>query len=200
MGLILVVVAFAFGVALVIGLYYGSTQVPGMMLRRKLEARIEEVSQGPEEASSPGAKVKALLKTREAGPLPGIDRLFGETERGSALGRWIDQSGVKTTISAVMLAATVAGLVIGFLISMAIRAPWALPIGFVMGFALPFGVLKVKRTRRMRAFEPFQKYGTHGRGQPQQNVTGGKRTGLFGRAQDGCGVAAAVTSPRRLPP
>ena len=153
MGLILVVVAFAFGVALVIGLYYGSTQVPGMMLRRKLEARIEEVSQGPEEASSPAAKVKALLKTREAGPLPGIDRLFGETERGSALGRWIDQSGVKTTISAVMLAATVAGLVTGFLLSMAIRAPWALPIGFVMGFAIPFGVLKVKRTRRMRAFE-----------------------------------------------
>jgi tight adherence protein B len=36
---------------------------------------------------------------------------------------------------------------------MATRTTWALPIGGAIGFALPFVVLKIKRTRRMRAFE-----------------------------------------------
>ncbi len=153
MGSVLIFLAFAFGFALVLGLYYGGAKVPGMMLRRKLEARLEEVSQGPEEPSSPAAKVKKLLKTQVEGPLPAVDRLFGETERGSALGRWIEQSGVKTTISAVLLTSAGAGVAVGFILNMAFRAPWALPLGFAVGFAVPFGVLKMKRGRRMRAFE-----------------------------------------------
>ena len=44
--LVLVVLAFLLGVALVVGGYLGSTQVPGMLLQRKMEARLEEVSRG----------------------------------------------------------------------------------------------------------------------------------------------------------
>ena len=36
---------------------------------------------------------------------------------------------------------------------MVLRSPWGLPLGAVIGAALPFLVLKVKRTRRMRTFE-----------------------------------------------
>ena len=151
--LILVVLAFGFGVAIVMGLYLGGTRLPGMMLQRKLDARILEVSQGPEDTSTPAAKVKALFKTRAEGPLPGLDRVFGDTERGASLSRWIEQSGVKTTVSAMLLTAAASALVLALLVSMALRASWALALGAALGFALPFVVLKIKRTRRMRAFE-----------------------------------------------
>ncbi len=87
--------------------------------------------------------------------MPALDRFVGGTTRGSALGRWIEQSGVKTTISAILLIAV---------------AHWPLSFGFVaddaaqgavglrrsapsLGFALPFMFLNMKRTSRMRAFE-----------------------------------------------
>jgi tight adherence protein B len=151
--LLLVVLAFAFGAAVVIGVYFGGARVPGMMLQRKLEARIEEVSKGPEEEKGPDSKVKALLKNRKDGPVPAIDRILGETTRGSALGRWIEQSGMEASISAVLLVAAVCAVVVAFLLSMAIRAGWAVPVGAALGFAVPFGVLNYKRSRRMRTFE-----------------------------------------------
>jgi tight adherence protein B len=155
MVMILVGLAFVLGVALVLGGYLGVTQVPGLMLQRKLEARLDEVAKGLEpfeEARSEG-KVKALLKTREVGPIPVIDRIVGDTERGTALGRWIDQSGVKTSLSAVLLVAGLSALAVGLLCSILFRSPLGLIVGGVIGFALPFGVLSYKRTRRLRKFE-----------------------------------------------
>jgi tight adherence protein B len=151
--LVVVVLAFAFGVALVVGLYLGKIDLPAMMMQRKLEARLEEVSYAPEEDKGPEAKVKALLKTRKQGPLPALDRILGESTRGSALGRWIEQSGTKATISSVLLMATVCAVAVAFIVAMTIRAPWALPIGAAIGFAMPFGMLSYKRTHRMRKFE-----------------------------------------------
>jgi tight adherence protein B len=155
--LVLVGLAFIFGVAIVLGSYFGVTKLPGLMLQRKLEARLEEVTKGidllGEAGAKTGEKVKAILKTREVGPLPVLDRMVGETERGSALGRWIDQSGVKTSISAVLLGAAICALGIGFLLSLATRSPWAMPIGCAAGFAIPFVFLSFKRTRRLRKFE-----------------------------------------------
>ncbi|HXW05806.1 MAG TPA: type II secretion system F family protein [Vicinamibacterales bacterium] len=153
--LILVGLAFILGVAIVLGGYFGVTQVPGMMLQRKLEARLVEVSKGPElgEGAKSDGKVKALLKTREVGPLPVIDRIVGESERGSALARWIDQSGVKTSISAVLLGAVICAMTVGFLLSMVVRSSWGMIVGGAIGFSVPFVVLNIKRTRRLRKFE-----------------------------------------------
>lgn len=151
--LILVLLAFGFGVALVLGLYFGATQVPDMMLQRKLDARLEELSLERDEGTEPAGKVRALLKTRGDGPLPGLDRLVGGTTRGSAFGRWIEQSGAKTSVSALLLMACASAALTAFLVGMAIRAPWALFAGGALGFAIPFAVLNVKRNRRLRAFE-----------------------------------------------
>ena len=152
-GLILIVIAFAFGVALVMSLYMGATRLPGMMLQRKLDSRIEEVMQVPDEPSTPTAKVKALLKQQQDGPLPAIDRFVGGTARGNAVQRWIEQTGVKTTVSAVLLAALGCAVVFAFVVAMAIRAPWALPVGAALGFAVPFVVLNIKRSKRLRTYE-----------------------------------------------
>ena len=152
--LVLVVLAFILGVALVFGGYLGITQVPGMLLQRKMEARLEEVSRGPEADESEEKPSKAkLFKNREEGPLPALDRMVSESKRGSALGEWIAQSGVKTSVSAVLLASLASGAVVGFLLMMALRTPIAFLLGGLVGCAIPFMVLNFKRTRRLRKFE-----------------------------------------------
>jgi tight adherence protein B len=155
MGLFLIILAFVFGVALVVGLFLGWSHVPGLLMRRKLEARLEGLSKAPDEEEGSGAagKVQALLRKREEGPLPGLDRLVGGTTRGSAFGRWAAQSGVKTTVSALVIMAVLAAIVGAVAVRFATGAAWGLPLGAVIGFALPFAVLNFKRTRRLRKFE-----------------------------------------------
>ena len=45
---ILVGLAFFLGAGIVLGSFFGVTQLPGMLLQRKLEARLEEVAMGPD--------------------------------------------------------------------------------------------------------------------------------------------------------
>jgi tight adherence protein B len=150
---ILVGLAFCLGAGVVLGSYFGVTKVPGMLLQRKLESRLEEVAMGPDLEPDPEGKPKGILKGAETGPLPSLDRFVGGTTRGSALGRWIEQTGVKTTISAVLLIAVALAGVVGFLVMMLLKATWGFLIGAIVGFALPFMYLRMKRTRRLRVFE-----------------------------------------------
>jgi tight adherence protein B len=149
--LILVAIAFAIGFFLVFGGYLGVTKLPGMMLQRKLDARLEEISL-PETASDTG-QGRTLLKNRAQGPIPIVDRLAAGSTRGSALGRWIDQSGVKTSISAVLLMACGCAAAMGLLVMVTIRVPLIIPFAAAIGFAAPFVYLNVKRSRRLRTYE-----------------------------------------------
>jgi tight adherence protein B len=149
---ILIVLAFAIGVGAVMAAYMGVLKVPGMMMQRRMDARLQSLSQQPDEEDD-GKSATLLVKVIHKGPMPGIDRILGGTTRGSALGRWIDQSGVKASISGMLLISTVLAGILGILASVLARAPWALLVGGAIGFGLPFLVLKVKRTKRMRAFE-----------------------------------------------
>jgi tight adherence protein B len=151
---ILVALAFFLGAGIVLGSFFGVTKVPGMLLQRKLEARLEEVAMGPDvEPADADRPAKTVVKMTEVGPLPAVDRFVGGTTRGSALGRWIEQSGVKTSISAMLLIALVHALVLGLGAMMLVKAGWGFLLGGIVGFALPFMFLKGKRTRRMRNFE-----------------------------------------------
>ena len=145
----LVLFAFLVGVGLVMAVYFGAMQVPGMMMRRKLEDRLQEVTQ-PLEAIESG---NALVKVAPEGPLPAIDRMLGGTAQGSSLARWIEQSGMKASISGVLIVAVGLAVLLAFVAGMATRSPWALPVGAALGFGLPFIVLNIKRGRRMRNFE-----------------------------------------------
>jgi hypothetical protein len=70
--------------------------------------------------------------------------------RAAALGRWIEQSGVKTSISAMLLIALAHAAVLGLIGMMLVKAGWGFMIGAIVGFALPFMFLNMKRKRRMR--------------------------------------------------
>ena len=75
---LLVGVAFVVGVGLVLAAYVGATRVPGVLMQRKLETRLQEISQAPDERGAPIDD--DLLKAQASGPLPALDRLL----RGSA--------------------------------------------------------------------------------------------------------------------
>lgn len=149
-GLIVVVCAFAFGAAIVIGVYFGATKLPGLLMQRKLEGRLQELSQEPELETK---SLSLLLKVQHVGPLPALDRALGGTVRGSAIGRWIDQSGVRASISGVIVVALCSAAVVGLLAGLISHMRWGFIGGGLVGFMLPFIVLKMKRTRRLRAFE-----------------------------------------------
>jgi tight adherence protein B len=133
----------------VMGAYTGVTKLPAMLAQRKLQGRLDELSAPLDEPTLTGN----LVKMSDAGPLPALERMITGTERGSAFSRWIEQSGMKVSISGVLLVATVLGAVGALLVTMLTRSPMGIPAGFVIGFALPFMLLKFKRTKRLRAFE-----------------------------------------------
>ncbi len=146
----LVILMFFVGVAMVMGLYFGAIRVPGMVAQRKLDARLQELSSP---ADDPKEGESLLVKVQHEGPMPAVDRFFAGTTRGSALGQWIEQSGMRASVSGVLMISLVCAGLMALVAGIITRASWGLPIGAALGFALPFLFLKVKRTRRMRAFE-----------------------------------------------
>ncbi len=149
---ILVLLVFGFGVALVMGLYFGATKLPGMLEQRKVDARLLEVSQPLVDEPAPGS-LKMLVKARHEGPVPGLDRMVAESARLSGIGAWLEQSGLKVSVSGVLIIALASAGLVGLVAALVTRAPVALPLGAAVGFAAPFLFLKVKRSRRLRVFE-----------------------------------------------
>ena len=148
--LLALVSAFVLGVGLVMAMYVASTKLPGMLAQRKLMARLDSLAPVEESSDAPSA---ALLKASDGGVVPAFDRMMASTTRGSAIARWIDQSGMQVSISGVFLMALGLGVVMALVATMVTRTPLAIPAGFAVGFALPFLLLNMKRTRRLRAYE-----------------------------------------------
>ncbi len=147
----LVFLAFLVGVAVVMGGYLAASRLPKQMEQRRLDARLMEVTRPVEEEPKEGPS--KLVKETTTGPLPGLDRLVGATTRGSALARWIEQSGVRTSVSGILFVALIAAALMAVVVAFVTRAPWGYAAGGAVGFALPFLVLKIKRRRRLNAFE-----------------------------------------------
>ena len=147
----LVLLAFLCGAGIVVAaFYFGGSRLPELIQRRRLDARLQELSALPEkEAEAQGG----LVKVATEGPLPALDRAIGGTTRGSSFGRWIEQAGVKASISGIILVAVVLALVLAFVTAALSGSPWGWAVGGVIGFSLPFIVLNIKRKRRLRVFE-----------------------------------------------
>jgi tight adherence protein B len=148
---VLIISVFTLGAGLVVGAYYAVTKLPGYLQQRRLNTRIEQMTKPIEELE--GADSAGLVKDKHAGPLPALDRFVGGTAKGSALGKWIEQSGVQITVSALLLTSVASAGIVGFIIAMAMRMTIGWIIGGIAGFAIPFVYVKVKRTRRLHAFE-----------------------------------------------
>ena len=150
--MLMVALAFVVGAAITIGLWMMAARVPDMMTQRKVDTRLQEIALG-DSFKPDKEKAKALLKTQNVGPLPAIDIAIGGTQRGSAIAKWIEQSGTRASLSSVLLMSLASGVVSAIALAVAVRVNWSMVAGFVLGASLPFIVLRMKRTRRMRAFE-----------------------------------------------
>ena len=151
MAMVLVALAFLVGVGFVLGGYFAGSKLPQMLKMRRLEARLQEVSQPQEPKEETDHKL--LVKVQHGGPLPAVDRMLANTERGSSLTRWIEQSGVKVSLSGVLVIALVLAVLLAIVGAAVLRSKWGMPVGGALGFAIPFVFLNVKRGRRMSAFE-----------------------------------------------
>jgi tight adherence protein B len=133
----------------VLGGYAALGYLPAMLEQRRLDRRLRDVSL-PVEASAAGES--SLVIGPNEGPMPGIDRLMAKTSTGGSLSRLIEQSGVKTTPSAIvlmsLLCAVVAGLVTAWL-----TKPIFGPLAAVVAAFVPVGFLLNRRSARMKVFE-----------------------------------------------
>jgi len=148
--MLLAIIVFLLVAGGIVGAYFGATQLPGFMAARALDKRLREVS-GPFMDAQSGDD--SIVKREAAGPLPGVDRAISRTSAGSWLARLIQQSGVTTTPSTVVLMSLVAAAALGLVAQMFIRQPFAPLVAAALGAACPFGWLVRKRTVRLRRFE-----------------------------------------------
>ena len=147
--MLLTVLVFILAVGAVIGAYVAITYVPTVLASRRLDQRLHEVS-APADAPLPQATV--VMRPIE-GPLPSFDRLASRTRVGSRLGTLIQQSGCRTTASAIVLTTIALGGAAG-LIALAFAPLWYVaPVAAVVGAALPVSFLLFRRMRRLNAFE-----------------------------------------------
>jgi tight adherence protein B len=149
--LILVASVFVLGTGLVAALMLGIAKLPGYMAQRRLDARLGELTPMSDETSSEDGG--DLVKERHQGPLPSLDRLATGTMRGLSLTKWVDQSGVRISLSGLLIASIACAAGLGFIVAAISRVQAGWILGGGIGLITPFVYVKVKRTRRLRKFE-----------------------------------------------
>jgi tight adherence protein B len=141
---------FVVVVGLILGSYFAITALPGMMAQRELDKRLRDVSFS--DPATEGEDSSVLRKMVE-GPMPAVDKFVKESRQGSGLTRLIEQSGVQTTPSGLMLVTVVSAAVVGLLTALFINRPYATPIAACVGAMLPMFYIMNRRTRRLNRFE-----------------------------------------------
>jgi len=150
--MLLPLVIFVFVVGLVMATYGGLTWLPEVLAKRDMDRRLRDVTVFTEpDAGSPAAAT--VVRREKQGPLPVLDRLIAVSGIGKRFTRLIQQSGVETTASSMLLVALIGAVVAGFAASVFISSPIALPIAAVVGMASPFVWLMHKASRRIKRFE-----------------------------------------------
>jgi tight adherence protein B len=140
---------FLFVVGLIVGGYLAA--VP-RTTGRELEQRLREVATASPSSAESGVSDESILKRVMEGPLPMLDRLVSQGA-GSRLGLLIEQSGVRTTGSAIVMFSIGIGIGLGLLAFLFVPQPFAAPVLMLLGAYAPFAWLKHKRSVRLKKFE-----------------------------------------------
>ena len=104
-------------------------------------------------SASRGVFACTVVKHALEGPLPALDRLVSRTGAGSRLARLIDQSGVRTTPSAIVIVSLVAAAAAAGMTALLVPQPYAPPMTAVFAGAAPFAWLLHRRSSRLKRFE-----------------------------------------------
>ncbi len=144
----IVIAAFIVGVAGVAGIVTALANLPGYLMRRRIDQRMRESTLGINQADT----AETIVKEERVGALPGVERLL-TSMKGGALNRLIEQSGSKVSATTVVLASLVCALVFGFVSAAFVHFVLAPIAAALLGLMVPFLVLRYKRKARMKKFE-----------------------------------------------
>jgi len=147
---LLYIIVFLFVTGLIVGGYLAA--VPNDTAGRDLEKRLRDVATPSPSATEAGMSDESILKRVMEGPLPMLDRLVSQGA-GSRLGLLIEQSGVRTTGSAIVMVSIGLAVGLGLLTYLFVPQPLAAPVVALLGAFVPFGYLKHKRSVRLKKFE-----------------------------------------------
>ena len=150
---IIVGLVFALTVGIVLAVFYTLEQRSGGAARRQVEDRIREVAFGvdPDGLAAPD---DSIVKAGVTGPLPTFERAARRTERGSALGAWLEQSGLKISLTGLLVVMT--GLAVLFSMTATLLwSGWAGLVAAGIGFVIPIFVVRQRRAARLYRFEEF---------------------------------------------
>ena len=148
--MVLTVIVFLVVTGGILGGY--AVSASDVIARRQVDRRLRELSEGPVHDERAIAE-STIVKREIEGPLPAVDRFAARIRAGIRLRRLIEQSGVKTTVSAMMLASLAAAAVCALLAALFVRQPSVVPAAAAVGALLPFGWLRHRRTTRREKFE-----------------------------------------------
>jgi tight adherence protein B len=151
--MLLPLAVFVLVVGAIMGIYAAASSLPGLLAARRLDRRLRDVSADPVAADPKAAADATVLKHAVEGPLPGVDRLVSGTGAGRRLARLIDQSGVRTSPSAVALISIVVAACAGVAAFLFAPQPLAPPLAACTAGIAPFVWLLHKRSQRLKRFE-----------------------------------------------
>jgi tight adherence protein B len=137
----------------IVGGYFAIALLPGVCAARRLDRRIRDVSTDVTATDPKAADDETVLKHTLEGPLPGVDRLVSGTGPGKRLARLIEQSGARTTPSAVALISIVAAAGAGVIAFLFVPQRVAPPLAACVAGMAPFAWLLHKRSQRLKRFE-----------------------------------------------
>jgi tight adherence protein B len=146
--MLLPVVVFVLVTGLVLGVYAGALRLHGSIAGRRLERRLREVSQPVAETAD-----TTVLMSHAEGPLPMIDRAAAATAAGNRLEALIEQSGVRTTPSAIIVISLVLAALAAFCAAALVRQPFAPMVAAIAGLIAPIAWLVHRRSSRLKKFE-----------------------------------------------
>ena len=149
---LIVTLVFLVSVSAIVGVLVLLSGRSEAALRRQVAGRLREVS-GPAATKPEVAESNPLVKTVSVGALPTVERVAKNTAPGSAMQLWLEQSGLRVSLSGLLLMSVVVaaaiffgGTFLGFRMTI---------VGAVAALAslVPFGVVRQKRAARLRKFE-----------------------------------------------
>jgi tight adherence protein B len=148
---ILAALIFVVATGAIVGIYMVFAGHSSAAMQKTVDERLQEVS-----GFAPEAETEAkgtLIRVQSAGPLPHVDRMTRRAIKGSAIEKWLEQSGTGMSPSTYFLISLLLGTIAGTAIALLSHRLWTSPLGFMLGASLPAFYLRFKRTRRINKFE-----------------------------------------------
>jgi tight adherence protein B len=145
--MLLPIIVFVVATTAIVGGYFAATVLPDRLKQRQVDRRLRELSQP---VAQPTEGVSIVLRPDER---PFLSRVAIATPGGKWLEALIEQSGVRTTITAVILISIASAITCALIAMILVRHSLSPFVGMAVGSAVPVAFLLRRRSVRRRRFE-----------------------------------------------